>query len=143
MAITGEFMGQDDHQLDQIPEPPVNIDHDSKGRFVKGHKGSNHHTVKDKRQAVILYCQGISLEMARIAASIARKTKASDGDRLRAVNAIQDRAHGRPEAAVSTAGGMFQGATIIVDTGIRRRALEGPVIDETGRVDGQDGDKAD
>ncbi len=74
----------------------------------------------------------------KIALRIARASETSDGDKLRAIGMIAERGYGRPEAAVSNAGGMFQGATILVDTGIRRKALEAPVIDETGRVNGQD-----
>ncbi len=128
-------------------DSPQEIVRDSSGRFDKGHsgnvRGSSKQAAKRQKAGVVEYCKRHSLRAAKIVMSIAEKTDASDADRIKAANHIIDRAHGRPEAAQSATQGMFQGATIIVDTGIRRARLEAPVIDQAGRVDGQDGDKPD
>jgi hypothetical protein len=53
----------------------------------------------------------------------------SPGDVRRANEYLADRAYGKPAAPDS--GGAFEGATIIVDTGIRRVKLNPPTIDAT------------
>ncbi len=120
---------------------------DNKGRFIKGNKanpiGAKAHDTKARKGKVIDWCKRHTLEGMKIALRIARDSEASNGDKLKAIGMIAERGYGRPEAAQSATQGMFQGATIIVDTGIRRRALEPSTIDETGRVEGQDGDKSD
>lgn len=52
---------------------------------------------------------------------------------------ILDRAYGKPETAGNNASGLFAGATIMVDTGIRRE-LEPPTVDVTpsGSMNGHD-----
>ena len=54
-----------------------------------------------------------------------------DGDKQKAATYMIDRDLGKPETAESTAGGMFQGASITVHTGFSDapRAIEAPTID--------------
>ncbi len=143
VAITGELMDKTTCAPDLPNESPQEIVRDSSGRFGKGHSGNAEGSKRRQKASVVEYCRRHSLRAAKIVMGIAEKTSASDADRTKAANHIIDRAHGRPEAAQSTAQGMFQGATIIVDTGIRRRALEPSTIDQTGRADGQDRDTPD
>ena len=119
--------------------------------FTKGNNanpaGKNQHT-NGKGVDFKALCVKETPNSFRRLKAIAKDGKVAAATRAGVDQYIIDRAHGRPEAAQSTAQGMFQGATIIVDTGIRRRALESPVIDETGLpatggANGQDRDTPD
>ena len=59
----------------------------------------------------------------------------SNTEILRAMDMVFDRAWGKASTAESA--GAFQGATIVVDTGIRRHTLEAPTIDATPVDDDQ------
>lgn len=132
-------------QTSQPEQADTGEHRDNSGRFTKGGKpnptGHNQHTAKRKKADVAAYCKRNSLEAMRIIMKIARDSTASHSDRLKAANHIVDRALGRPEAAQSNAGGLLQGTTIVVDTGIRRTPLEPPTLDvtpTTSSVNGHD-----
>ena len=103
--------------------------------FQKGNKlgkaGINQHTPKPKKADLAAWCKRESPAALRRIKAIARDMKNGAATRLNADQYLVDRAHGRPQAAESTTGGMFQGAQIVVHTGFQDapRTLTAPTID--------------
>ena len=97
--------------------------------------GRNQHTAKaDKVEFKDLCVAETPLAFKRIRA-LAKDKQVPPTTRLNADQFIIEHAHGKPEAAQSATQGMFAGATILVDTGIKR-TLEPPTINgESHAVD--------
>ena len=112
--------------------------------FQKGNKlgkaGINQHTPKPKKADLAAWCKRESPAALRRIKAIARDMKNGAATRLNADQYLVDRAHGRPQAAESTTGGMFQGARIVVHTGFQDAPLVAPTIDMP--VDRHDKDKS-
>ena len=91
--------------------------------FQKGNTldkaGINQHTPKPKKADLVAWCKRESPAALRRIKAIARDMGNSAATRLNADQYLVDRAHGRPQAAESSAGGMFQGAQIVVNTGFQ------------------------
>lgn len=84
---------------------------------------------KVQRPDIRLLCQrGSKRAVALLRQAVEGKLDCSPSDRLKAAMYILDRVEAKPIA--DGTGGMFQGAQIIVDTGIRR-GIEPPTIDAT------------
>lgn len=92
---------------------------------------------KPHRADIKLLCRRGSRNAVRLLRQVVEgKIEAPIGDRIRAAQYILDRVEPRPTAEQ---GSLFQGATIVVDTGIRRD-LPAPTIDvsPTSSMNGHD-----
>ncbi len=107
--------------------------------------GANQHSKPRKKPDIRAWCKRHTFEAYRVVRTIYLDSETSNADKLKAVGMLTDRAEGKPEAAQGAVQGLFAGATIHVDTGIRR-TVEPPTINgESHAVDApQDTpDKAD
>ena len=110
---------------------------DSKGRLVKGSSGNPSGKASKAKQDIKALCRRNSVRAVRTLVGIMQDVTASTSDRIKAATYILDRGYGRPESEGNGAAGLFAGATIVVDTGIRR---EPPMVDVTpinGSTEGQ------
>lgn len=97
--------------------------------------GSKKGSRKQSNSVEALIKRGSKASLKLLCRVVEGLEEASIGDRVRAGTYLIDRDLGKPEAAQSAAQGMFAGATIMVDTGIKR-TLEPPTINgESHAVD--------
>lgn len=112
--------------------------HDNKGRFTKGNQAQKNaieaRGSKSKKADIKAYCQRNSMRAAKAIMAVVNDPNASPAERIKGAQYIIDRGHGKPETAGNSAAGLFAGATIMVDTGIRREAID---VTPTSGVNGQ------
>ena len=98
---------------------------DNRGRFTKGnvaHKASAE--VRKKNKDIKAYCQRNSMRAVKAIMAVVTDPRASPAERIKGAQYIIDRGYGKPETAGTNAQGLFAGATIMVDTGIKREPID-------------------
>lgn len=115
---------------------------DSKGRFTKGNKAQKAsveaRSSRSKKADIKAYCQRNSMRAAKAIMAVVLDDSASPAERIKGAQYIIDRGYGKPETAGNGPSGMFAGATILVDTGIKREPLTLDVTPTISSVNGHD-----